>query len=86
MCLSDSHQGPLQAFQMVGLLASPLSITQGSRKRSPQTAVGAILQGLLLITQGSLEWSLRISVHQDADLMLEAEHPVTYLHLLTYHR
>ena len=74
---------------MVGLLASPLSIAQGSGKWSPQTSVGAILRGPLLITlitQGSLEWSLRISVHQDADLTLEAEHPVTYLHLLTYHR
>ena len=71
---------------MVGLLASPLSIAQGSGKQSPQTSVGAILWGPLLITQGSLEWSLRISVRQDVDLTLEAEHPATYLHLLTYHR
>ena len=40
----------------------------------------------LLITQGSLEWSLGISVCQDADLMLEAVHPAMYLHLLTYPR
>ena len=65
---------------------SPLSIAQGSGKQSPQISVGAIWQGPLLITQGSLEWSLRISIRQDADLMLEAEHPVAYLHLLTYHR
>ena len=71
---------------MVGLPAHPLSFTQGSGKWSPQTSVGAILQATLLITQGSLEWSLRISVRQDADLMLEAEHRVTYLHLLTYPR
>ena len=30
---------------MVGLLASPLSIAQGSGKWSPQTSVGAIWQG-----------------------------------------
>ena len=37
-------------------------------------------------TQGSLGQSLGISVHQDADLMLEAVHPAMYLHLLTYPR
>ena len=74
---------------MVGLLASPSSTTPGSGKRSPHTSVGANLQGPLLITlitQGSLVWSLRIYVCQDADLMLEAERPVAYLHLLMYHR
>ena len=71
---------------MVGLPVSPLSTTQGSRKWSPGTSVGGILQAPLLITQGSLELSLGISICQDADLMLEAEHPVTYLHLLTYPR
>ena len=40
----------------------------------------------LLITQGSLERSLGISVHQDVDLMLEAVHPAMYLHLLIYPR
>ena len=52
---------------------------QGSGKWSPQTSVGAILQGPLLITlitQGSLVWSLGTYVRLDADLMLEAEHPV----------
>ena len=40
----------------------------------------------LLITQGSLEWSLGISVCQDVDLMLETVHPAMYLHLLPYPR
>ena len=31
---------------------------------------------MTLITQGSLVWSLGTYVHQDADLMLEAERPV----------
>ena len=39
-----------------------------------------------LITQGSLEQSLGTSVRQDADPKLEAMHPATYLHLLTYPR
>ena len=60
----------------------------------PHKAPGSGALGLLwdplvrpfLITQGSLEWSLGISVCQDADLMLEAAHPATYLHLLTYPR
>ena len=52
----------------------------------PWDFCGSILQAPLLITQGSLEWSLGISIHQDADLMLEAVHPATYLHLLTYPR
>ena len=60
----------------------------------PHKAPGSRALGLLwgplvsslLITQGSLEWSLGISIHQDADLWLEAVHPVTYLHLLTYPR
>ena len=60
---------------------SPLPTTQGSKKWSPGTSVGHFL-----ITQGSLERSLGTSVHQDVDLMLEAVHPATYLHLLTYPR
>ena len=47
---------------------------------------GALMRAPLLITQGSLEQSLGISVHQDADLLLEAVHPAMYLHLLTYAR
>ena len=64
---------------------SHLPTTQGSRKRSPGTSVG-LFASPFLMTEGSLEWSLGTSVCQDADLMLEAVHPATYLHLLTYPR
>ena len=40
----------------------------------------------LSTTQGSLKWSLQISVCPDADFMLQAVHPAMYLHLLTYPR
>ena len=56
------------------------------RKQSPGTSVGPPFAGPFLITQGSLVQSLGTSVHQDVDLMLEAVHPATYLHLLTYPR
>ena len=52
----------------------------------PWDFCGALLQAPLLITQGSLEWSLGIFICQNADLMLEAVHPATYLHLLIYPR
>ena len=54
-------------------------------KWSPGTSVGLFVSPFL-ITQGSLERSLGTSVCQDADPMLEAVHPATYLHLLTYPR
>ena len=38
--LCDGHPRPLQVFYKVGLLASPLPTTQGSRKWSPGTSVG----------------------------------------------
>ena len=74
---------------MVGLLASPLLITQGSGKWSPQTSVGGHLARPPLDHTDHTRLprvELRVSVHQDADIMLEAERPVAYLHLLTYHR
>ena len=70
---------------MVGLPASPLPTTQGSRKQSPVLLWGHLMSPLL-ITQGSQEQSLGISIRQDADPMLEAVHPATYLHLLIYAR
>ena len=64
---------------------SPLPTTQGSLERSLETSVGLFVSPFLT-TQGSLEWSLGTSVHQDADPMLEAVPPATYLPLLTYPR
>ena len=64
---------------------SPLPTTQGSGEQSPGTSVGLFVSPCLT-TQGPWEWSLGTSVHQEADPMLEAVPPTTYLPLLTYPR
>ena len=77
MCLGNCHQRPLQP---VGLLQwTPSSITR-LRKAEPSDCWGPSHEAppflITLITKGSLVWSLRTYVHQDVDLMLEAECPV----------